>query len=152
MKILMSLSLRAKDGKYLGGHAPFGYIKEPSNKHHLIVDPPAAGVVRNIFEMASQEVGYCSIAKALRKENILNPQAYFNQNNPDYYKSDYWREPFDWHVTSIMTILKNPVYLGKTVFGRTKTKFISKDKRVKAPEEDWIVVDDMHEPIITQDT
>ena len=47
--------------------------------------------------------------KILRSRGVLNPQAYFNQNNPDYYKnSDYWRKPYDWHTTSIRVILNNP--------------------------------------------
>ena len=143
---------RAKEGKYLGGHAPFGYVKNPDNKHQLIVDPPAATVVRNIFELASQGIGYGSIAKALRTENILNPQAYFNQNNPDFYKkSDYWRQAFDWHVSSIMSILKNPVYTGAVVFGRTKTKIISTNRRSKTPEDEWILVEGMHEPLVSKE-
>ena len=61
--------------------------------------------------------------KILRSRGVLNPQAYFNQNNPDFYKnSDYWRKPYDWHATSIRVILNNPVYLGKLVYGRSKTK------------------------------
>ena len=91
------------------------------------------------------------MTKILREENILNPQAYFNQNNPDYYKSDYWRQPFDWHATSVRTILNNPVYLGKTVFGRTKTKGLYQKDRVHTDEDEWIVVEGTHEAIITQD-
>jgi len=55
----------------------------------LIVDEPAAEVVRKIFDLAVQGYGYNRIAKALRAESILNPQAYFNQNNPDFSQSDY---------------------------------------------------------------
>ena len=143
---------RAKAGMYLGGHAPFGYIKNPADRHKLIVDPPAADVVREIFKMFAEGIGYVRMTKILREKGILNPQAYFNQNNPDYYKnSDYWRKPFDWHATSIRTILKNQVYLGQTVFGKTKTKGFFDKKRIPAPEDEWIIVPGTHEAIISQE-
>jgi len=104
---------RAHAGKFLGSRAPFGYMKDPNDRHHLIIDPPAVEIVQHIFRMFADGVGYVRMTKILREENILNPQAYFNQNNPDYYKSDYWRQPFDWHATSVRAILNNPVYLGK---------------------------------------
>lgn len=143
---------RAQAGKFLGSRAPFGYAKDPDDRHHLIVDPSAAEVVQHIFRMFADGVGYVRMTKILREENILNPQAYFNQNNPDFYKSDYWRQPFDWHATSVRAILNNPVYLGKTVFGRTKSKGVYQKERIHTGEEDWIVVDETHEAIIAQDT
>ncbi|MBR2894100.1 MAG: recombinase family protein, partial [Oscillospiraceae bacterium] len=137
---------RAREGMYLGSHAPFGYIKDPADRHHLIVDPPAADVVRDIFQMFADGIGYVRMTK------ILNPQAYFNQNNPDYYKnSDYWRKSFDWHATSIRSILNNPTYLGKVVFGRSKTKGFFDKTRVAVPEEDWIVVENTHEALVSQE-
>lgn len=91
------------------------------------------------------------MTKILRERKILNPIAYFNQNNPDYYKSEYWRKPFDWHATSIRVILMNHAYLGQVVFGKTKTKGFFDKARVTTSEEEWIVVDNVHEPIISQE-
>lgn len=91
------------------------------------------------------------MTKILREKGILNPQAYFNQNNPNYYKSDYWRKPFDWHASSIRTILENPVYLGKVVFGRSKTKGFFDKRRVETDESEWIIVDNTHEALVTQE-
>ena len=142
---------RAKDGKYIGGHAPFGYGKDPNDRHKLVVDPPAAEVVQQIFRMFAEGIGYVRMTKILREKNVLNPQAYFNQNNPDYYKSEYWRKPFDWHATSVRVILSNPVYLGKLIFGKTKSKGFYSRKRVQAPKDEWIVAENTHEPIISQE-
>ena len=52
---------RAKDGMFIGSRAPYGYIKDPQDKHHLIVDPEAAKVVRDIFRMFAQGIGYGKI-------------------------------------------------------------------------------------------
>lgn len=142
---------RAKAGMYLGGHAPFGYLKDPNDRHHLIIDPAAADIVREIFQLFADGIGYVRMTKILRERKILNPIAYFNQNNPDYYKSDYWRKPFDWHATSVRAILSNRAYIGQVVFGKTKTKGFFDKTRIPSPEEDWIVVGNAHEPIISQE-
>lgn len=142
----------AKEGKFIGSRAPFGYIKDPKDRHHLIVDEEAASVVRSIFKMFCDGIGYVRMTKILREKKILNPQAYFNKNNPNYYKSDYWRQNFDWHATSIRVILNNPVYLGQTTFGRTKVKGKTKKKKVATDESEWIVVENTHEPIIDKAT
>ena len=142
----------AKEGKFIGSRAPYGYIKDPKDRHHLIVDPKAASVVQDIFQMFCSGIGFVRMTKILREREILNPQAYFNKNNPDYYKSDYWRQNFDWHATSIRTILNNPVYLGQVTFGRSKTIGRTKKKKVATDEKDWIVVENTHEAIIDRET
>lgn len=142
---------KARDGQFIGSKAPFGYKIEPNDRHHLIVDEPAAQVVKRIFRLASEGVGYNKMAKIFREEKVLTPIAYFNLNNPDYFKSDYWRKEFDWHVTSIRAILNNEVYLGKLVYGKQRNKSMKSKEKVRNPKEDWIVVENCHEPIITQE-
>lgn len=142
----------AKEGKFIGSRAPFGYIKDPNDRHHLIVDEEAAAVVKDIFKMFCNGIGYGKMTKILRERRVLNPQAYFNKNNPDYYKSDYWRQDFDWHVTSIRALLNNPVYLGQTTFGRTKVKGRVKKTKVATDESEWIVVENTHEPLVDKAT
>ena len=142
---------KARDGQFIGSKAPFGYKIDPNDRHHLIVDEPAAQVVKRIFKLASEGVGYNKMAKIFREEKVLTPIAYFNLNNPDYFKSDYWRKEFDWHVTSIRAILNNEVYLGKLVYGKQRNKSMKSKEKVRNPKEDWIVVENCHEPIITQE-
>ena len=142
---------KARDGQFIGSKAPFGYKIDPNDRHHLIVDEPAAQVVKRIFRLASEGVGYNKMAKIFREEKVLTPIAYFNLNNPDYFKSDYWRKEFDWHVTSIRAILHNEVYLGKLVYGKQRNKSMKSKEKVRNPKEDWIVVENCHEPIITQE-
>ena len=142
---------KARDGQFIGSKAPFGYKIDPNDRHHLIVDEPAAQVVKRIFRLASEGVGYNNMAKIFREEKVLTPIAYFNLNNPDYFKSDYWRKEFDWHVTSIRAILNNEVYLGKLVYGKQRNESMKSKEKVRNPKEDWIVVENCHEPIITQE-
>lgn len=91
------------------------------------------------------------MAKMFRAEHVLTPIAYFNLHNPDYFKADYWRQEFDWHVTSIRAILNNEVYLGKIIYGKQRSKSMKSKSKVNVPREDWIVMENYHEPIISQE-
>ncbi|MBP7185718.1 MAG: recombinase family protein [Ruminococcus sp.] len=84
------------------------------------MDEPAAETVRRIFRLFALGCGYNKMAKLFREEKVLTPIAYFNLHNPDYFKSDYWRKEFDWHVTSIRVILENEVYLGNLIYGKQR--------------------------------
>ncbi len=142
---------KAKAGQYIGSKPPFGYKLDPNDRHHLVIDEPAAETVRRIFRMAAQGIGYNKTTKIFREEKVLTPIAYFNLHNPDYFKSDYWRKEFDWHVTSIRVILENEVYLGKLIYGKQRCKSMKSKEKVKVPREDWIIVENCHEPIISQE-
>ena len=143
----------AKAGKFQGSKAPFGYIRNPDNKYHLLVDPEAAEVVKFIFQLACDGLGYKAIARHLREKGCLNPNAYVNLKNPEHHaKSDYWKAPHDWHATSIKTMLHNPTYLGKVVSGRRTTRSFKDKQIIHRPEEEWIVVENTHKAIIDQRT
>lgn len=142
---------KARAGQFIGSKAPFGYKIDPNDRHHLIIDNPASEVVRRIFRLASEGIGYNKMAKSFREKKVLTPIAYFNLNNPDYFKSDYWRKEFDWHVTSIRAILDNEVYLGRLVYGKQRNKSMKSKEKVRNPKDEWIVVENCHEPIITQE-
>jgi len=116
-KTRASKKVMAQSGKFIGTKAPFGYVIDPDDKHHLLPDEEAAETVRLIFQYACDGLGYKAIAKRLRDAGVLNPAAYNNIKFPTLHKSEYWRKPHDWHPSSIKTILTNPTYLGKTLLG-----------------------------------
>lgn len=149
-KTRASKKIMSENGKFMGSKAPFGYILDPADKHHLLVDPEAAKIVKTIFKYACQGLGYKAIARRLREINAPNPTAYNNEKFPDHHKSEYWKQPHDWHPSSIKTILTNPTYLGKIVAGRRRVMSFKTKEIVTMPEDMWTVVDGMHEPIITE--
>ncbi len=151
LKTRTAKKAKAKAGQYIGSKPPFGYKLDPNDRHHLVIDEPAAETVRRIFRMAAQGIGFNRTTKIFREEKVLTPIAYFNLHNPDYFKSDYWRKEFDWHVTSIRVILENEVYLGKLIYGKQRCKSMKSKEKVKVPREDWIIVENCHEPIISQE-
>jgi hypothetical protein len=143
----------AKAGKFQGSKAPFGSVRNPDNKYHLLIDPEAAEIVRYIFQLACDGHGYKAITRRLRQKEYPNPNAYVNIKDPEHHaKSDYWKNPHDWHATSIKTMLHNPTYLGKVVSGRRSTRSFKDKQIIYKPEEDWIVVDNTHEALIDQRT
>lgn len=142
---------KAKAGQFMGSKPPYGYKLDPNDRHHLIVDEYAAGIVKRIFRMTADGMGYNKITRVFREEKVLNPITYFNQNNPDFYKADYWRKEFDWHVTSVRAILNNEVYLGMLIYGKYRNKSMKSTSKVKNLPEDWIIAENTHEPIISKE-
>ena len=150
-KIRSAYKIQAQRGNYTGVVPPFGYIKNPENKYHLIPDPQTAHFVKKIFTMAASGNGTAIIARTLREENVLCPRAYCKKvlgiNRPYTYKDDT-----DWAKTTVMQIIKNKVYLGH-IISLKKTSLSFKNKKpIKVPEEEQVFMPNMHEPLIDQDT
>jgi len=149
-KTRSAFNAKAKSGQFIGSKAPFGYKKSPEDKHQLIIDEPAAEVVKKIFDLAEQGYGYNRIAKTMRAQEIPNPNQYFNQHNPGFYQAEYWKKPYDWHTTSVRVILNNIAYLGHIAFGKQRLLTINAKVKTKMPQEEWIITENTHEPMITQ--
>ena len=150
--IRRTLKHKKLKGEYCCPYAPYGYKLNPDDKHKIIIDPPAAEVVRSIFEMYKQGMGYMRIAKTLNEKQIPPPAVYkemqgLNYRNPNAENaaSRQWRD------SSIYYILRQEVYTGAVVQGKSKNLSYKNKKRVKLPKSEWIIVPDMHEPIIDED-
>jgi len=149
-KTKSSLNARAKSGLYLASKPAYGYVKD-SDGHHLIIDPEAAAVVQRIFQLAGTSLGYNGIAKHLTKNGILTPQSYFASQHPEYFKKKVVEPHCDWNNKTLQVILNNPIYLGNTVYGKTRSKKIRSKERSARPEDEWIVASGTHEAIVTQE-
>lgn len=139
-------------GEYCCPYAPYGYKLNPNDKHKFIIDPPAAEVVKSIFKMYKSGMGYMRIAKTLNEKQIPPPGVYkemqgLNYRNPNA-ESTSSRQ---WRDSSIYYILRQEVYTGAIVQGKSKNLSYKNKKRVKLPKSEWIVVPNMHEPIIDED-
>ena len=146
-KVRAVLSAKAKRGEYCKS-APYGYKKDPVNKGHLIIDEPAAEVVRRIFKEYTDGIALSAIANKLNQEGIPNPSHYKCNNYPNY-KSRY--SISKWTDNSIRSILRKEVYIGNTVLGQYAKQSYRTKKYEAVPREDWIRTEGTHEPIITMD-
>lgn len=125
-----------KQGKWVGGKTPLGYIKDSKDKNKLIIYEPEAKIVKNIFDraFAGEQVGV--IRDYLNSNNILTA------NNSRYNKETYWENK------TVKNILKNKAYIGTTVQNK-RSRISYKNRKIRLnSEEKWISVENTHEPII----
>lgn len=150
-KVRSAFRTKALNGEYTGGYPAYGYRKDPEDRHHLIPDEHAP-IVQRMFRMALEGTTCFHIAKALEAEQIPTPRAYLMDECGKYRANERVKHPYTWSKSTVYNILSNPIYLGKLVSQRYKTKSF-KDKRiVQRPEEEWITVENTHEPLIDQAT
>lgn len=136
-------------GKFIGAYAPYGYIKDPNDHHHFVIDEPAAAVVRRIFALRCQGISYRRIAGILNEEKVLPPRDYYYQaiGKPNPYRQNHV-----WNDVTVKVLLRNEAYIGNMVQNKTGTVSYKDHSQVSKPEEDWIRVSNTHEPIIDMDT
>ena len=128
----------------------YGYIKNPEDNHKLIIDKDSAEIVKKIFEWKVNEgLGNLSICHRLNNMGILNPTGYKKKRlNQNYNNSKIMQEDYSWCPSTVRNILKNDIYIGNITQGKRKVKSYKVHKIEQVPEEDWITVENMHEPII----
>ena len=148
---------RKKEGKYLASCPVYGYKKDPENSYHLIIDEPAAEVVRRIFDMYLTGHSMNVIARTLNAEGIPTPTKYKIEvqginfkGTENLRKSKRFRGETVWQSSSINRILKNEIYTGGLYQNRQRTISYKNHNRVLLPREDWIIVENTHEPIISR--
>ena len=150
-KVRSAFRTKALNGEYTGGYPAYGYRKDPEDRHRLIPDEHAP-VVQRMFQMALEGTTCFHIAKTLESEEIPTPRAYLMDAFGKYHANERVKHPYAWAKTTVRQILSNPIYLGKLVSQRYKTKSF-KDKRiVPRPEDEWITVENTHEPLVDQET
>jgi len=147
-KVKSGQRVRMKQGKFLSSYAFYGYNKSPDDKSKLVIDHEAAGIVKRIFEMRSEGLGRIEIAKILNTENILSPAMYKRSKNiirP-------WNTPNQkvmWNDCAIGKILADERYTGKMICGKQIRKSVGSSKIRFLDKDEWIVVPDTHEAIIS---
>lgn len=153
-KISAAKRQRAKQGLFIGSHAPFGYQKDPSGKNRLIIDPEAAEAVRTIFALAASGMGGKAIAEELERRRIVCPSAHkYNRGDKRFEHLPAVRDnkPYLWCHGTIGQILRNPVYTGCLISLKTETTNCKTKQRAPVPAERQIVTHNAHEAIITQE-
>ena len=147
-----TLNLRRQQGKFIGSFATYGYLKDPDDKHRLVIDEETAPIVRMIFKRFIAGESIIGIAKDLNEMGIPNPSMYkklkgFNYKHPSGRSNDGL-----WPDSSVRRILQNRMYVGDMVQGKNTTMSY-KIKQCRAiPKDEWIIVEGTHEPIIDRET
>ena len=146
-KMKASLQVKKNDGKFVGAYAPYGYKKDPKDKHKLIIDEKAAKVVKRIFEMFTSGIGVTEIGRILTTEKIPIPSVH-NGLNRGMKSSIYG----NWGNRTISDMIQLPTYIGHLTQGRSKKPSYKSKRRIRPSKEDWIVCEGSCPSIIDEET
>lgn len=148
-KVRSTKKLLAQEGKFANSRAPYGYRKSKEDKHKLIIDENVSRIVEYIFEKYLEGNTGRAIADNLNRKKVPTPNNYYYQsmNKPN----PYIRDKNQWSSGTIINIIKNPVYYGAIANCKRKVKSFKNKDIVYLPKEQWVVVENMHQPIITKE-
>ena len=130
------------------GQPPYGYIKDPNDPKHWIVDDEAAQVVRRVYSMTLEGFGTEQIASQLEKDDVLTPRAYWLTKGIKRPGKGKQQPPTKWNSSTITKILSLQEYCGDILNFKTYSKSYKNKKRIDNDRENWVVFQDVHEAII----
>jgi len=150
-KVRTAQHTRVKNGEFIASFAPYGYKKNPEDVHKLLVDTEVAWVVQKIFQMAADGIKVSEIARCLNEMEVPTKYRYHRakgENFPCIYGHTKMKL---WDCSMISKTIKNQVYLGKLVWNQSKCGLDTGKKTVRQPEKEWIVYENHHEALVTQE-
>ena len=141
---------KGERGVPLTVHVPYGYVKDPADKHHWIVDEEAAAVVKRIFDLCMEGRGPQQIANQLKADKVLTPTAYKKRQGQKTPHAEP-ENPYEWQDSTVVNILERREYTGCTVNFKTYTNSIWDKKQHETPKDQQAIFPDTHERIIEDD-
>ncbi len=135
-----------KNGDFIGARPPFGYKKDPDNCHKLLVNEDTAPIIRQIYTWAADGVSLNIIVKRLNEAGIITPGRYLEEQR--MLKPCRLTGSGKWHTWTVIKILSSEVYVGDMVQGKTTA---IGHKQYTTPPEEWIIVRNTHEPLISRE-
>ena len=146
-KVKSVLHAKMRNGQYIAAYAPYGYRKSAEDRHRLAIDEEAAAVVRRIFDMRYNRASYGKIAAVLNRDGILSPRWHWAL----HYGNGSCKYAKLWMYSTVKNLLNNPVYLGNLTQNTTGSRSYKDGTMIRKPEAEWIVHEDAHEAIISQE-
>lgn len=142
-KVLAGRMAQSRWGKFGGGPASYGFMRDPADNGHLIVDPETAPTVKLIYDLALNGCGTMKIAKQLLEQKIPITRCKTEKNVDINY--------YSWSGGVISKILRNPLYYGAHVVCKTHQKAIRSNTYNFIPRDEWEVIENCHESIVTKE-
>ena len=148
VKVSSAIATRKRQGKFMGKVPLYGYLKDPDDKNHLVIDPDASLIVQRVFQMKLEGVSLGLIAKQMNEEGVPCPSKYFvlkGLSKETKYLNSFWDR------NTAKRMLTNRMYLGCIVYGKSVRSFAKGIKEHTVPEENWKIVEGTHEPLVTEE-
>lgn len=150
VKIRSHLDIKRRNGEFIGAFAPYGYRKDGGDRHRLVADTYAAGVVQDIFRMKLQGMSQDAIAGKLNRDGILSPMEYKKSMGINFRTAFRVKAESGWSPVAVRRILENEVYIGNLVQGRESTPNHKVKKSIRKEKGDWVRVEKNHEPVVSE--
>ena len=147
-KVKDVLRSKRENGQYCAC-PPYGYRKDDDDRHRLVPDEATAPVVLRIFEQAANGDSSRKIALDLNNDGVIPPLKYRVLYRDEFSAEGAARASDLWNYTTVKRILKNPVYLGHTLLGKSKKVSVKSKKKVPVPRDDWAVTENTHPPLVS---
>lgn len=150
-KVKDVLRMKRSKGEYCAC-PPFGYKKDPRNRDRLIPDEETAPIVAQIFQRSAAGDSCIKIAQDLTEAGVITPLKYRVLYRDNFSDTGAARATDCWNYTTVKRIIKNQVYLGNTLLGKTRKASIKSRKKISIPQEEWAITSNTHEPLVDQMT
>ena len=151
-KIRAVFKSKGESGKPLTTHPPYGYFKDPSDKHKWIVDEAAAEIVREIFRLCVDGYGISQIANQLTARKVMTPVAHTKASGLNIPDTRTNEEGYLWNPETVSEILSRMEYLGCTVNFKTCRKSYKDKRKLARDPSEWRIFENTHEAIIDRET
>lgn len=130
------------------GRSPYGYRAVGDSNQTWEIDEEAADIVREIFRRIVAGDGPHIIARDLDSRGILTPMVYYRRLKGLPPLND----DTTWYTYTVSHMLQNPAYIGQLASQRVTTPSYKNHKHIVRPKEEWVIIEDHHEPIIDKET
>ncbi|MDE7313875.1 MAG: recombinase family protein [Eubacterium sp.] len=150
-KVKSALYTKAQRGDYVSAFAPYGYKKDPADKHRIVPDEEAAAQVQRIFQMAADGKSTMQIARALNEGQVPTPLQYRRKNGSSHKGWDCIGAENFWTQQSVVKILRDERYTGKAVYGRRKRENAGDMRQVPVQKSGWITADNAYKGIVSKE-
>ena len=145
-KVRSTLKIKQLNGEFIGVTAPYGYIKDPKDKHKFLIDKNISHIIKKIFDMIIDGKSRKQVADFLNDNDILTPSEYLKINtNKDMTVMKKWNSEM------VNSILRNENYTGTLFQGKKRKLNYRVDKKINIDKENWIVTENHHEAIISKE-
>lgn len=145
-KVRSALIVKKHNGEFVGKLAPYGYMKDPKDKHKFLIDKNVSHIIIKIFDMTLDGKSRREVADFLNDNDILTPSEYLNiKTNKDVTVMKKWNSEM------VNSILRNENYTGTLFQGKKRKLNYRVNKKINIDKDNWIVTKNHHEAIISKE-
>ena len=150
IKVRSQLDAKRRNGEFVGAFAVYGYAKDPASRNKLVIDAPAAAIVRAIFKWRIDGQSNQGIARRLNDMDVPCPYEYKQDAGLRYQSAFKTHHRAKWSAVAVGRILCNEVYTGVLEQGKRTSISYKLRQRVERPKADWVRVEGNHEAIVSE--